>query len=45
MSDSVTYEYDEAGRLKKLVFADSTEVEYELDDAGNREQVTVTQPS
>ncbi len=42
MSDSVTYEYDEAGRLKKLVFENDDEVEYKLDEAGNREEVETT---
>lgn len=42
MPDSVIYEYDEAGRLKKLVFDNDDEVEYQLDEAGNREEVETT---
>lgn len=39
---STTYEYDELGRLKKVVEADST-TSYSYDDAGNRETKTVQQ--
>lgn len=42
MPDSVTYEYDEAGRLKKLIFENDDEVEYEFDEVGNREKVETT---
>lgn len=45
MSDSVTYEYDTAGRLKKLVFEDDTTVEYQLNVSGSRELVTTVIPS
>ena len=36
---SVTYEYDEVGRLKAVVFADGTRVDYSLDGPGNRKNV------
>jgi len=44
MSDSVIYEYDEVGRLKKLTFDDTTEVVIEYDDMGNRVEVETTIP-
>lgn len=42
MADSVTYEYDLNGRLKKLTFANSDTVEVAYDDMGNREEVEIT---
>ena len=37
---SVTYVYDEAGRLKQVLYDDGAQVSYKLDAAGNRTQVT-----
>lgn len=42
MADSVTYEYDLNGRLKKLTFANSDTLEVAYDDMGNREEVEIT---
>lgn len=39
MSDSVTYEYDLNGRLKKLIFDNDDTVEVQMDPVGNREEV------
>ena len=39
---SVTYEYDEAGRLKRATFDGTTQVSYGLDAAGNRTALTTT---
>lgn len=41
-ADSVTYEYDLNGRLKKLTFDNDDTVEVETDDMGNREEVETT---
>lgn len=42
MADSVSYEYDLNGRLKKLTFANADELNVEYDDMGNREEVEIT---
>lgn len=42
MADSVTYEYDLNGRLKKLTFANADELNVQYDDMGNREEVEIT---
>lgn len=42
MADSVTYEYDLNGRLKKLTFANTDTVEVAYDNMGNREEVEIT---
>jgi YD repeat-containing protein len=39
---SVTYIYDQAGRLKQVQYDDGAQVTYTLDAAGNRTQVTST---
>lgn len=39
---SVSYEYDELGRLKKVTYDDQQTIEYALDDAGNRTLVTTS---
>ena len=39
-AESVTYTYDAVGRLKKTLYADGTTVNYTLDAAGNRKQVS-----
>lgn len=44
MEDSVTYQYDEAGRLKLITYEDGTTVEVLYDDDGNRLQVETTLP-
>lgn len=41
MPDSVSYEYDLNGRLKKLTFANTDTVEVTYDDMGNREEVEI----
>lgn len=42
MADSVSYEYDLNGRLKKLTFANADELNVQYDDMGNREEVEIT---
>ncbi len=42
---TVTYEYDEAGRLKRATFDGTTQITYLLDAAGNRTALTTTAPS
>lgn len=42
MSESITYEYDDSGRLVLITYSDDTEIAIEYDDAGNRESVTTT---
>ena len=38
------YEYDAAGRLRKVTFADGAITNYTLDNAGNRTTVNTTAP-
>ncbi len=40
--DSVTYEYDELGRLKQADYSNQATIAYGMDAAGNRTQVSVT---
>jgi len=42
MSESISYEYDDSGRLVLITYSDDTEIAIEYDDAGNRESVTTT---
>lgn len=42
MSESITYEYDDSGRLVLITYSDDTEIAIEYDDADNRESVTTT---
>ena len=42
---TVTYEYDEAGRLKRATFDGTTQITYALDAAGNRTALTTNAPS
>lgn len=37
---AVTYEYDDLGRLKKVIYDDGSHVTYQYDAAGNRTAVT-----
>lgn len=41
---SVTYKYDNAGRLRASVYSDASSVAYNLDPAGNRKAVTILGP-
>ena len=41
---TVQYSYDELGRLRSVVFADGSSVEYTFDPAGNRTQVVHSSP-
>lgn len=41
---SVSYEYDDLGRLKAVVYDDGRRVDYVLDPAGNRESVATAVP-
>ncbi len=43
-ADSVTYKYDNAGRLRASVYNDASSVAYNLDPAGNRKTVVVLGP-
>ena len=43
-SGSVTYQYDELGRLKSTTYNDNTATTYTLDAAGNRKQVATALP-
>jgi YD repeat-containing protein len=40
-TESATYTYDDAGRLKQVTYDDGTGIKYTLDSAGNRTLVTV----
>ncbi len=42
MSDSITYEYDSRGRLKKITYLNGTTIQYNYDNAGNRTSVVTT---
>lgn len=42
MADSVSYEYDLNGRLKKLTFGNADEYTVSYDDMGNREETDMT---
>jgi len=42
MADSISYEYDLNGRLKRLTFANADELNVQYDDMGNRESVETT---
>ncbi len=44
-STSITYTYDDAGRLQTAVFEDGSEIAYSLDPAGNRTLVATTGPA
>jgi hypothetical protein len=44
-ADGVTYQYDEAGRLRRSTYDDGTESTYQIDAAGNRTNVQATVPS
>jgi len=44
LAASVTYTYDEAGRLKTTVYDDGTTTSYDLDAAGNRKNVGTGSP-
>lgn len=44
-STTATYEYDALGRLIKVEVSDGTDIEYDLDAVGNREQKNVSQTS
>lgn len=41
-SETVTYDYDEIGRLKKATYGDGRSTTYTIDPAGNRLNVTTT---
>ena len=38
---SISYQYDDAGRLKVVTYGDGTSTTYTLDAAGNRQQVAI----
>lgn len=42
MADSVSYEYDLNGRLKKLTFGNADELNVQYDDMGNRTETEIT---
>src|SRR5712671_77353 len=44
-SGRVTYQYDDAGRLKKVTYPDTSTKDYTLDPAGNRTQVQAIVPT
>lgn len=39
--DNVTYQYDNLGRLKKLIFQNGTTYEFFYDSAGNRTSTVI----
>jgi YD repeat-containing protein len=41
---SVSYVYDDLGRLVEVVYDDGTTITYTYDDAGNREATVTTLP-
>jgi YD repeat-containing protein len=43
-SGSVSYVYDDLGRLVEVVYDDGTTITYTYDDAGNREATVTTLP-
>jgi YD repeat-containing protein len=45
LAASVTYEYDDAGRLAKVIYSDGSVVSYTLDAAGNRTAVAAGSPA
>src|SRR5882724_10298987 len=42
VASSVTYQYDNAGRLTIVTYSDGTTTTYTLDAPGNRKQVSIT---
>src|SRR3954463_5067785 len=45
VAGSVTYEYDQLGRLRKAIYPDGTVIVYSLDPAGNRTSVATGKDS